>query len=113
MAQVFDEMWKNDTPIPDDMQTLSPGRKTKSSKRRLQEQEKAMEINDWYIGKDVRASQEERGRKVTTLQYIVAAVQQANEDHITAEQLVEMIYEANKFSPKKIEVRQNLKDLGF
>lgn len=77
------------------------------------------EINNvqWYLGKDLKESIDDRlqklGHGADTLHYIIAAVLQANEDHVSMMELHQMIEAANDYRPAPVSVDDLKKKLGF
>lgn len=72
-----------------------------------------MDSLTWYIGKDIKADQESRGRNAQTQHYLIAALLQAHEENTTLEEMVKMLYAANDYVPKKKTIAERMKGLGF
>ena len=76
---------------------------------------------DWYLGKDIVASQKERGRDAYSLHYIIAAIIRERElrpdDEIDTGGveafLIAQIKMAMKYSPVKQPEEKTVKALGF
>lgn len=75
---------------------------------------KQIDATDWYIAREIRKHNVEvRGREATAMQYVLAAIQQANEENLTVDQLISFIHQANGYIPKKMDAQDALKKLGF
>lgn len=72
-----------------------------------------MNSMDFYMGKSIKRSVEDTGRKPNTRHWLVAAVLQANQEHVTLDDMIKMLNEINTYVPEKFDSEKAIRDLGF